>query len=85
MSTVDCLYHQALSTPLLHLEDVFLTGILADKCNVARETTNLIFPNRMSSSALMALGTTNFALVHYVHEQMKLDLHRRLYERDPPQ
>ena len=29
---IDCLYEKALQTPALHLEDVFVTGILRTKC-----------------------------------------------------
>ncbi len=35
-SSVDCLYHAALREPLLNMEDVFVTGVLAERCRVPR-------------------------------------------------
>jgi hypothetical protein len=29
----ECLFKMALETPLIYMEDVFLTGILASKCD----------------------------------------------------
>lgn len=34
-----CLYDTALVTPFFHLEDVFLTGIVAEKCSIPRENS----------------------------------------------
>ena len=35
-SAVPCLYAQALKLPLFHIEDVFITGFVAQKCNLTR-------------------------------------------------
>ena len=33
-NSIDCLFAKALEIQLLHLEDVFVTGILRDACNI---------------------------------------------------
>jgi hypothetical protein len=35
-SQVSCLYRKSLRTPVVHREDVFITGMVADKCDIPR-------------------------------------------------
>ena len=36
IDAVQCLYDAAMKIPYLHLEDVFITGIAAEVCNIPR-------------------------------------------------
>ena len=62
LSEVPCLYAKALETTLLFLEDVFLTGILASKCEITRNHVELFIPKQIDECTL---NDSNFILVHY--------------------
>jgi len=73
--SADCLYREALRTPLIHLEDVYLTGILARSCGISRKLDQRFHPNEWFQCRINA---TNFVLVHYKRGARKERLFARL-------
>lgn len=49
------LYDQALKTPIFHLEDVFVTGIVAHKAQIRRKRHNLFSFKRLSEEDMCGL------------------------------
>lgn len=49
------LYDQALKTPIFHLEDVFVTGIVAHKAQIRRKRHNLFSFKRLSEENMCGL------------------------------
>ncbi|TRY77994.1 hypothetical protein TCAL_11892, partial [Tigriopus californicus] len=60
-SEITCLYEAALETPLVYLEDVFVTGILAETCGIRRQHNEFFLPNKRSPCLL---NDSNFILAH---------------------
>ena len=75
---VPCLYSAALSTPLVHLEDVFVSGILAQRCGVERVNDRTVFPGNTFNCKL---NLTNFSLVHYKRNRAKERLYEQMMKR----
>lgn len=60
-SEITCLYEAALETPLVYLEDVFVTGILAETCGIRRQHNEFFLPKKRSPCLL---NDSNFILAH---------------------
>lgn len=58
-----CLYQQALTTPLLYLEDVFLTGIVAQKCGYSVGNQEGFFSHRINPCTRLE---QSIFVIHYV-------------------
>jgi hypothetical protein len=42
-----CLLSKSLETPLIHMEDVYVTGILAEKCGYPRNNVSGFYSRRL--------------------------------------
>jgi len=65
-----CLLKLSLVTPLIHLEDVYLTGILAEKCGFRLKNLPGFFTIRIDPCE----NRSNLFVLHYIEaeEQQKL-------------
>lgn len=59
----------------MHLEDVFVTGLLAERCGLDLAHDRTVFPGATDNCALNA---TNFSLVHYKRGGDKEELYSRM-------
>ncbi len=63
-SQATCLYREALLTPLLPLEDVFVSGLCARACGIKHLGNDNLF--RAEHSVLCSLNKNNFAVAHSI-------------------
>jgi len=73
--SVPCLYREALRTPIIHLEDVYVTGVLASACAIERRLDDRYHPNEWYQCRITS---TNFVLVHYKRGKRKEKLYALL-------
>ena len=66
-----CLYAAALSLPYFHIEDVFMTGFVAEKCNIPRVNIPSLHPGVTDHSQVRPEDT----LLHYITPEEKYKIH----------
>ena len=70
---IKCLYEKALETPQLHLEDVFVTGILRSKCGIS-----LIHDPRFVHFKDTSTQVFDNFLIHPVTEEEQYSYHKSI-------
>ena len=70
-SAAQCLFHEGLKLPYFHLEDVFVTGFAAEKCQVKRIHHSGFHP---SLEKRRKINCANDILYHYIDTHGKMDL-----------
>ena len=73
-----CLYEKALETPLFHLEDVFLTGFLAEKCSIHRLNSDKF---HFDYTYFMDIDESHI-LWHYMNSSAVEKMHRLFTYKD---
>ena len=73
--SISCLYKQALVTPFLFLEDVFITGILGKKCKVPMLSRKEFSPKGNQSMCNIKNNRSTEVLEHSVRGEKMIRLH----------
>jgi hypothetical protein len=77
-TTAECLLEEGLKLPYFHLEDVFVTGFAAEKCNVQRIHHTGFHPSEMKRHKT---NCANDILYHYIDTPGKLVLFNKFTSR----
>ena len=70
-SNLPCLYAAALILPYFHIEDVFMTGFVAEKCKIPRVGVNAYHPSGLHYPEVNPQDT----LMHYITPRAKYQIH----------
>ena len=66
-----CLYAGALTLPYFHIEDVFMTGFVAEKCNIKRVNIPSFHPAAIDHTQV----SPEDILLHYITPEEKYKIH----------
>ena len=72
-SGLPCIYAAAITLPYYHIEDVFITGFVAEACKIPRVELTGHHPGRINSTQVKP-GTDT--LMHYITPQEKYNIHK---------
>ena len=70
-SNLPCLYAAALVLPYFHIEDVFMTGFVAEKCKIPRVGLHGYHPSVINYTEVSPEDT----LMHYITPRAKYQIH----------
>ena len=70
-SNVPCLYAAALLLPYFHIEDVFITGFVAENCKIPRVGVNGFHASAINYTEVNPQDT----LMHYITPRAKYQIH----------
>ena len=65
------MYAAALSLPYFHIEDVFMTGFVAEKCNISRVNIPSHHPEAIDHTQVNPEDT----ILHYITPEEKYKIH----------
>ncbi len=71
--TLKCLYEEALRLPYFFIEDVFMAGFVADRCNIRKKHYPGFVPGRKEA---LEINPAEDILIHYMDHEHKFDVHK---------
>ena len=72
---LDCLATTSMNLPLLHIDDVFITGVVAEECDIERIDSHDFTPGRKELKELYK----NLLVIHYADSSYMQAYHKYFY------